>query len=331
MLERATERGDVRAESWCRYGLAVVGILAGRWPEAGAHAEELSALAEQTGLMRLPALRTTAHLALLGGEVERARELLGAVAGEAEALGELLNLRAALQLDGLLELSLGDARSALEPLRRARLLAEQGGVGEPSMLAFALDEVEALAATGDAAAAGAVLRDFETRSSGDPSPWIGPLVLRGRGLVQAAAGELGAARVALEAAVAGESDLPLPLERARTLLLLGRVLRRVQQRSAANQALAEALARFEGLGASLWAARAREELERIGGRAGSRDALTPTEQRIAALVAAGQTNREVAATLFVTPKTVEAALTRIYRKLGVRSRTELARHLHVSS
>jgi DNA-binding CsgD family transcriptional regulator len=91
--------------------------------------------------------------------------------------------------------------------------------------------------------------------------------------------------------------------------------------------LATALAMFEELGARLWAERAREELARVGGRAPAGDALTPTERRIAELVAEGLTNREVAATLFVTPKTVESALTRIYRKLDVRSRTELARRL----
>jgi DNA-binding NarL/FixJ family response regulator len=77
----------------------------------------------------------------------------------------------------------------------------------------------------------------------------------------------------------------------------------------------------------LWAAKARAELSRIGGRRSSGDELTPTEQRIAELVAAGNTNREVAATLVVAERTVESALTQIYRKLDVRSRTELARKL----
>ena len=84
---------------------------------------------------------------------------------------------------------------------------------------------------------------------------------------------------------------------------------------------------FEELGAPLWAARARAELARIGGRAPAGDALTPTEQRIAQLVAEGKTNKEVAATLVVAERTVESALTQIYRKLDVRSRTELARKL----
>jgi DNA-binding CsgD family transcriptional regulator len=327
MLERAADLGDVRTESWCRYGLAVVELQAGRWPEAAAHSEELANLAEQTSLMRLPALRTSAHVALLRGDVERARGLLDHVVAAAETTGELLNLRAALQLEGLLELSLGNPRGALEPLERARLIARQMDVREPSMLAFQLDEVEALAATQGLSSAAAVLERFEERAGGDESAWTRPLVLRGRGLVHAAAGELDEARAALENAVAEEELLPLPLERARTRLALGRVLRRLQQRRAAHAALSEAVERFEELGAPLWAERAREELHRIGGRAPSRDELTPAERRIAQLVAEGRTNPEVAELLFVTPKTVESTLTRIYRKLGVRSRTELARHL----
>jgi DNA-binding CsgD family transcriptional regulator len=77
------------------------------------------------------------------------------------------------------------------------------------------------------------------------------------------------------------------------------------------------------MGARLWAGRARAELGRIGGRARS-DGLTPTEQRVADLVAEGRSNKEVADALFVSVRTVEANLTRVYAKLGIRSRTELA-------
>ena len=89
------------------------------------------------------------------------------------------------------------------------------------------------------------------------------------------------------------------------------------------------MAEFERLGAQLWADQTRAELARIGGRVPSRDELTEAERRIAALVAEGKTNREVAAALFLTERSVETALTRIYRKLGVRSRSELA-HLHAA-
>ena len=327
MLARAADYGDVRTECWCRFGLATVETAAGRWDEAGAHAGELSDLADQTGILRLPALRTSAHLAVLRGDVGEARTLIREAISEAEPAGELHNLRGLVQLEGLLALSRGDAEAALPPLRRAREIAEQMAVGEPSMLTFLVDEVEAHALRGDAASAAAVLMAFDRRCDGHRAAWIAPLVLRARGLVEAAARDLDTACASLEAAVAAEADLPLPIEQARTRLALGRVLRRLQHRSRANGELGEALARFEELGAALWAERAREELSRVGGRSQSRNELTATEQQIAALVAEGGTNREVAAALFVTPKTVEATLTRIYRKLGVRSRTELARRL----
>ncbi len=327
MLARATERGDVRTEVWCHFGLAAVAIASGEWVRAEEHGGDLRDLAEQTGLLYLPALRTSAHLAVLRGEAAEARSLLATVVARAEPAGELHNLRGALQLEGLLELSSGDPKAAIPPLRRARLLAEEMTIGEPNMLLFILDEVEALAGTGDLASAAQVMREFDARCAGHDAPWIAPLAARARGAVEAAEGNLDAACSTLERAVAVEESVPLPLERARTRLALGRVLRRLQRRSDAHAMLAEALERFEELGASLWAERTREERARIGGRALSSDDLTPTEQRIAELVGGGMTNREVAATLFVTPKTVESALTRVYRKLGVRSRTELARRL----
>jgi DNA-binding NarL/FixJ family response regulator len=105
------------------------------------------------------------------------------------------------------------------------------------------------------------------------------------------------------------------------------VQRRAKLRRAARGSLEAARASFERLGARLWAERAREELGRIGGRHAAADELTPSERRIAQLVAEGKTNKEVAAVLVVADRTVESALTHIYRKLHVRSRTELARKL----
>jgi DNA-binding NarL/FixJ family response regulator len=105
--------------------------------------------------------------------------------------------------------------------------------------------------------------------------------------------------------------------------VLGSVRRRAKRKAAARDALDEALANLEAIGARLWADRARAELARIGGRARS-SGLTPTEERVAELVAEGRSNKEVADELFVSVRTVEANLTRIYAKLGIRSRTELA-------
>jgi DNA-binding NarL/FixJ family response regulator len=122
--------------------------------------------------------------------------------------------------------------------------------------------------------------------------------------------------------------VPQPFDRARTLLALGTVQRRAKRRGDARTTLESALAVFEELGAALWAERARAEIARLGGRrARDRGELTGTEQQIAELAADGRSNREIAGELFVSERTVEANLTRAYRKLGVRSRTELARRL----
>ncbi|MGH3040210.1 MAG: helix-turn-helix transcriptional regulator, partial [Gaiellaceae bacterium] len=150
---------------------------------------------------------------------------------------------------------------------------------------------------------------------------------RCRGLLAAAHGHLDEACATLERALAEHDCVPMPFERARTLLALGSVQRRARQRRAARESLQRARAIFEELGAALWAERAGAELARIGGRTASPDRLTPAEQRIAELVGEGRANKEVAAELFVTVRTVESNLTRIYRKLGVRSRAELVRRL----
>ena len=143
----------------------------------------------------------------------------------------------------------------------------------------------------------------------------------------AARGDLDGAFASLEHALADHERSGVPFEHARTLLVLGRTQRRAKRRADARATLTDALQRFETLGAPLWVEQARDELARIGGRAPSDGALTEAETRIAALVAEGHTNREVAAALFLTEHSVETALTRVYRKLGVRSRAELTRRL----
>ncbi len=121
--------------------------------------------------------------------------------------------------------------------------------------------------------------------------------------------------------------MPLPFERARTLLVAGSLHRRLRRRREARAALDDALAEFTRLEAPVWAEKARAERRRIGGRVGSPRELTDAERRIAEQVAAGLTNKEIAAALFLSVSTVEAALWKIYRKLDVRSRTQLAARL----
>jgi DNA-binding CsgD family transcriptional regulator len=150
---------------------------------------------------------------------------------------------------------------------------------------------------------------------------------RCRGFLAGAEGDLPAAIAAFESGLACHELVPLPFDRARTLLALGAARRRANDRRLARATLEEARAIFGSLGAASWERRAVEELGRIGGRAPASGELTPVEQRVVELVAAGQTNREVAAALFLSTRTVEGHLSHAYAKLGVRSRVELARKL----
>src|SRR5262249_26364256 len=145
-----------------------------------------------------------------------------------------------------------------------------------------------------------------------------------RGLMDAAAGRLERALSHLEMAATHATEAPLPFERARILLLLGRVQRRLAHKRDARATLQQAATGFDAMGARHWGEACRAELGRIGGRSAAGSELTASEQRVIELVAQGLSNKEVASALFVSPKAVEVSLSRIYAKLGVRSRTELA-------
>jgi DNA-binding CsgD family transcriptional regulator len=150
---------------------------------------------------------------------------------------------------------------------------------------------------------------------------------RGRALVAAGRGDHESARAHIERALAAHERLPQPFERARTLLAQGTIERRGKRRAAARDALTAALELFDGLGAALWAEQAAAELARIPGRGRASSELTETERRVAELVADGLSNKEVAARLFVSVRAVESNLSKVYAKLGVRSRSQLASRL----
>jgi DNA-binding CsgD family transcriptional regulator len=140
-----------------------------------------------------------------------------------------------------------------------------------------------------------------------------------------ASGDIEAANLAVQSAMVQHDRLPMPFERARTQLLLGQLQRRQRHRDAATVALREPLQTFERLGTPLWADRVRVELVRgVSGRRRA-EGLTPSEQRVAELAASGMSNKDIAAELFISPKTVETNLSRSYRKLNIRSRMELYR------
>jgi DNA-binding CsgD family transcriptional regulator len=146
-----------------------------------------------------------------------------------------------------------------------------------------------------------------------------------------AGGDVAGSLAAVERSLDLHDRLEMTFERARSRLFLGVARRRALQMRDARAALTESLAEFEGLGAQLWSEKARRELARIGGRTTDGTSLTASEERVAALVAEGLTNKQVAGRLFVTDRTVEGHLSRIYAKLGVHSRAELAARFAVKS
>ena len=231
---------------------------------------------------------------------------------------------------GLLELGLGRPEEAAETLGRLAYLAAERGLAEPNVVQWAPDFIEACIRSGREEDALRELVAFEAQAEVTGRRWAAATAARCRGLM-ADAPDVSAA---FETALTLHSEVPSPFEHARTLLAYGEQLRRCRRRSDARVHLESALTLFDRLGAEPWAARARRELAATGGVArhhvpSTVDTLTPQELQVALVVAEGATNREAGAKLFLSPKTVEAHLGRIYRKLGVRSRTELARKMMV--
>jgi DNA-binding NarL/FixJ family response regulator len=205
-------------------------------------------------------------------------------------------------------------------------MLDELGVRNPGAYPFAPDMLEALVTAGRVDDAERLVRWVIDGTRTGDHPWARSMAARGRGLILRARGEHEAAVAALREALSTHDELRMPLERGRALLLLGSAQRRARRRSDAAATLERAVATFRELGALSFEARAQDERRRLGVRSVADDELTPTEHRVAELVAEGLTNREVAAALFMSTKTVEANLTRIYRSLGLRSRSELARH-----
>jgi DNA-binding CsgD family transcriptional regulator len=309
-----------------RYHLAELECHAGNWDAALVHAREGVTAAQRQAVGPFAALAqfalglVEAHM----GRVESARREALEGLRIAEAADELLPTIPNLAVLGFVELSQGRHAQAHEFLSRAVELEKQMGVREPAFFRVVPDEVEALVGLGRLDEAETLLVPFEEIGVDLDRAWTKATGARCRSLLLAARGDLDAASSAVARALREHDGLPLPFELGRTLLVRGTVERRAKRKKEGRETLTKALEIFEGLGAALWADKTRAELARIGGRAPSSLDLTPTEDRVAALVAAGSTNREVADALFVSIHTVEANLKRIYRKLGVRSRTELA-------
>lgn len=310
--------------------LAAVDVLRGDPESARGYAAQARELIEQLGssLWEASALRQAAEIEWNYGDRARA-------ASQAERALELVEpeqepvLAAAIAVVlGKVAWARGDAASAVEQLEHADGLARGAGVRDATRLRHLGVWVEAELERGQLARAAELVERVEAIASATPTPWLELVALRSRGLLASAQGRLEDARELLDRAAALATRLPIPLEQAQTLLALGRLERRCNLRRAARSSLARAEAIFEAIGAEPWVDAARAEIARIGVRRAPEE-LTVNEQRVAELAAAGLTNREIAAKLFLSRRTVEANLARAYRKLGIRSRAELGAQMAV--
>ncbi|HET7130564.1 MAG TPA: AAA family ATPase [Gaiellaceae bacterium] len=305
--------------------LALAEFYVGDWQDAERAIEQSCTTLEQMGQPAGPWGMTfyiRSVIDLHQGRAERARPTLLALREELERVGHPFFSAIVLSALGSLELVSGEPRAAATTFQLMHRNLDAIGAVDPIGLRTDPDEIDALVALGALDAARAVLEQLETRNRTITRPWTAIALPRARALVVAAEGDPAAALQALD-----ELDLDLaervPLEHGRTLLAKGRLHRRLKQRRLAGEVLGEARERFARLGAVTWEQAAKAELARTGVRRPAPGELTASELRVAELAAAGLTNREVAKAAFMSPKTVEANLARVYRKLGIKSRAEL--------
>jgi len=322
LMARAHDHGDENARPWLLFLLAAAERLLGDLERACEHAREGQDAARQSGQPLLGwhnlALESLV-LAQLGREEATQQAATRAVEGQSNFVRLLVS-----EARAQLALGLGTPAEALAALEPSLAFMKAEGIVEPGAARFVVDHVEALIALGRLDDAVEVLDWYEGNARRLERASALASCARCRGLIAAQAGDLESALVAFDEALGWHLQVDVPLDRGRTLLALGAAQRRLKRRREARATLEEALAVFERIGAALWAERARSELKRISGRAATPGALTPAEERVASLVAEGKTNKEVAAALYLSDRTVEGHLARIFGKLGIRQRTEIA-------
>jgi DNA-binding CsgD family transcriptional regulator len=323
---RAQDYGLDSFDAQAALQLARLECQAGRLDEADRLVTEYAGFFGEESGGRDLSLRAAGVVAAYAGHVEEARALF-AEGAELAVRGHLEHFRIRnLEALAFVDLSLGDARAALDRLLPLVDRLEARGYRHPTESAVLPYAIEAAIAVGELETAVPLVGRLQRRARTLAEPWPLAVAARSRGLLAAATGDFEAAFEAFACALAEHARIQMPFEHARTLLALGAAQRRARCRREARASLQQARQLFRELRTPLWAEKAHAELGRIGGRRRT-EGLTPAEGRVAALVAEGRTNCEVAAMLFLSERTVATHLTHVYAKLGVRSRTELAHRL----
>ena len=321
------ERGAETDLIFVAYFTTLIDVWLGRYGDAGSVADETVERAQQLGGDHLRVVGMTVQ-AVVGSYTGREPETRAAAVAAIELAQRCGSPRladwASISL-GFLEVSLGNYAQAITALEPLIARFDQVPGTEIATAAYVPDAVEALVSLGRYTDAGPMIDAVEANGRWLDRPWMLAIGARCRSMSLAAQGDVSSAVAMAEAALTHHDRLPMPFERARTLLLLGQLQRRQRKKEPARATLNEALDTFDGLGAPLWADRARAELTRSGASPTRGLGLTASEQRVAELAASGMTTRDVAAALIISPKTVESNLARVYRKLGIRSRAELGR------
>ena len=266
-----------------------------------------------------------ARLAAARGTDEQAcRATVAAVVALAEAAGARSAVPYGVAALGFLDLGRGRIQPAIEALERVARFYHESGMEEPTLIPWEADLVEAYLRAGRSDDAEETLTVMGRRATASGVPNALAAHRRCRGMVTKDFDP------DFHAALAADRQRPMPFERARTLLAYGRRLHRVRRRAEARAALHDAVSGFVALGAAPWQEQALAELRAAGGRSSpavartGSETLTPQERQVARVVARGLSNRQAAAELFLSPKTVEFHLVHIYRKFGISSRGGLA-------
>jgi DNA-binding CsgD family transcriptional regulator len=297
----------------------------GRWDESAAELAEAVEIGDLIDL-HVGARSDLAALVAARGQSELAGELADAATVGLERTPALHRMQIHAR-DGFVHLAGDDCHGALTRLIRAREQANSAKFAAPLVLAIEPDLVEAAVQAGELEVAQDACAALAAAATRLDHPFVSALAGRSRALVAGASGEIAEALDLVLQAIEFHGDGPrVPFEEARTRLIAGRLLRRAGRRREARHQVETALDVFEQLDAQAFVRRARAELDRLRTRQAP-TGLSPTEDQVARLAAAGHTNVEIANELAVSVRTVESNLTRVYRKLGVRSRTELAGRL----
>ena len=326
LLRTLRERGDDAHGCAVLAHLAVIEAMTGgaeRARQLAAEARELAEQTEQDTWVNV-AQWASSRVDGLCGDPAAARTAAEDLLCRLDLHPDITIERMARDALGVAAFAESDFDEADRQLSRADAIDEQLHVREPAAERFHADHAEAVICLGELERAEQLVRRLEERAERIRRPWIATVAARSRGLLLSAHGDLDGALAAFELALQNQTDLSMPLERGRTQLVLGQVLRRRKERRRARAAFEQAVAEFDRAGSAVWRARVDAELARVPVRRAPAD-LTATEETIASLAAQGLTNKRIAERIFVSPKTVEANLARVYRKLGIHSRAELGR------